>query len=122
MRRQTRLRRLSRVLDELLTLAAPWAYLVLATGAMALTLNAWRPVRRSRVLLLPSFLAGTVAVELAGYLLLAHAVAAVGFIAFSDATTLVGWTAVGVTGVSAAGLVVLLLRGLGTASIVRAAL
>ena len=122
LRRQTRLRRLSRVLDELLTLAAPWAYLVLATGAMALTLNAWRPARRSRVLLLPSFLAGTVAVELAGYLLLAHAVAAVGFMALSDAPTLVGWTAVGVTGVSAAGLVVLLLRGLGTASIVRAAL
>ena len=39
-----------------------WGLLAVALGLAGLAINAVRPIRRSRVLLLPSFLAGTLLV------------------------------------------------------------
>ncbi|MEM6993002.1 MAG: alpha/beta hydrolase [Myxococcota bacterium] len=100
----------------------PWLYLAMAVAGASLTLNALAPVRRNRVLLLPSFLAGTVAVELAAYLLVAHCLAAVSFVAAGALTGPVGWSAVIVSGVSAVGLSVLFVQGVGAAAAVRRAL
>ena len=46
-----------------------WALLALAVGLTALALNAVRPIKRSRVLLLPSFLAGTLLAETSVFIL-----------------------------------------------------
>ncbi|MCR9163670.1 MAG: alpha/beta hydrolase fold domain-containing protein [Nannocystaceae bacterium] len=78
-----------------------WALLAIALGLAALAFNAVRPIRRSRVLLLPSFLAGTLLAETSVFIL-PLALAAAGFTVWlGEPRTAPVWLALTLTGLAA---------------------
>ncbi len=82
-----------------------WGLLLIATSLAALAINAVKPVRRSRVFLVPSFLAGTLLAETSVFIL-PLLLAGLGVTAwFGGPRSAPGWLAVGLTGLAAALLV-----------------
>lgn len=77
-----------------------WAFLALAVGLTALALNAVRPIKRSRVLLLPSFLAGTLLAETSVFILPLVLAAAGVTMWLGEPKTAPGWLALGLTGLA----------------------
>jgi acetyl esterase/lipase len=77
-----------------------WALLALAVGLTALAINAVAPIKRSRVLLLPSFLAGTLLAETSVFIL-PLVLAAAGITAWlGEPRTAPAWLALGLTGLA----------------------
>lgn len=109
-------------LIALLPLVLPWAYLGLSIAAVAATINALFPIRRNKLLLLPSFLAGTVVAELAGYGIVGLVATSAAFVGLGGLDAAVGRVAVGIALAAGLGLSVLLARGLGAAGQVQRAL
>ena len=100
----------------------PWVFALFSAIGLASTINALVPVRRNKALLLPSFLAGTVVVELAAYSLVGHLLVTAGFVAVGGLRSFVGWVGLALAGGSAVGLVVMVAQGIGAAATVRATL
>ena len=96
-----------------------FAVAVVATGFMV---NAFRPVRRNRVLFVPSFFASWLTTELAPVHLVITAVAAAVLIWAGALEQWPGWVGVVVLLVDAAALLVLVVQGRGTAAAAGAAL
>lgn len=107
---------------ELLRDATGWLFLVVAVVGALATLNAFWPVRRNRLLLLPSFLAGTLTVELAGFALMGHAALTGGFVLVGALTHTVGWVALGLTGASALASLILVVEGAAATTTMRTTL
>lgn len=86
----------SQLLRELLG----WGLLAIALGLAGLALNAVRPIRRSRVLLLPSFLAGTLLAETSVFIL-PLVLAGAGLTAWlGEPRSAPGWLALSLTGLA----------------------
>jgi acetyl esterase/lipase len=88
-----------------------WLFLVAAIIGCWFTVNAFRPVRRNRVLFGPSFFAAWMTTELAGHHIFWQAVATVVFIALGALETWVGWLALALVVAQWIGLVVLMAQG-----------
>ena len=97
-----------------------WGLLAVAVGLASLALNAVRPIRRSRVLLLPSFLAGTLLAETSVFIL-PLVLAGAGLTAWlGDPRSATGWLALALTGLAGALLVGQLVSSLRTTSTLHA--
>jgi len=88
----------------------------------AFTYNAYLPVRGDRRLLIPSFLASWLTMELAGHHLLWQMVVTAALVAFGALHHFVGWLGLAVSGLSWVGLMVLIVQGRGSSRAVREAL
>jgi len=97
-----------------------WGLLAVAVGLASLALNAVRPIRRSRVLLLPSFLAGTLLAETSVFIL-PLVLAGAGLTAWlGDPRSATGWLALALTGLAGVLLVGQLVSSLRTTSTLHA--
>ncbi len=103
-------------------LAAPWVFLGVALVGLGFTVNGFLPIRRSRVLLIPSFLLGVVAAELAMFHVAWQGAAFAALILVGGLGSAVGYAALGVAAISVAGLVVLILQSRPTARVIAASL
>ncbi|MEX1367578.1 MAG: alpha/beta hydrolase [Nannocystaceae bacterium] len=95
----------------MLELVAPWLFLFVAAAGAVFTLNAFVPIRRSKWLVVPSFLLSLLAAELAAYHLLWQGVATLGFVAFGGLSSWPGYVAVTLVVASWLGLLVLVVQG-----------
>lgn len=87
---------------------APWLFLAMSCVVAFFSLNAFIPVRRNRILFLPSFFASWLTIELAWWHLVWELVAAAVFIRFGALDSPVGWIAFGILVVNWIALVVIL--------------
>ncbi len=94
----------------------PWIFLAVSVIGLWFTVNAFRPVRRNRILFTPSFFAAWMTTELAGHHLFWEAVATIVFIALGALDTWVGWVALALVLIQWVGLVVLMAQGFRAAS------
>jgi len=106
----------------MLELVVPWVFLVLSLAGAAFTVNAFVPVRGSKWLLIPSFLASLFTAELAWYHLIWQALLAAGLVALGGLAAWPGWIALGLAGGSWVGLLALVVQGQRAAITVREAL
>jgi acetyl esterase/lipase len=100
----------------------PWLFLLVAVVGLLFTANAFWPVRRNRWLFGQSFFAAWLTTELAGHHLFWQVVATVLFVLSGALDSAIGWVALGLTVVSWAGLVVLMVQGFRAARQVQGAL
>jgi acetyl esterase/lipase len=77
-------------------LVAPWLFLAMSCVVAFFSLNAFIPVRRNRILFLPSFFASWLTIELAWWHLVWELVAAAVFIRFGALDSPVGWAALAI--------------------------
>ena len=98
-----------------------WAYLGVSLFGALFVLNAFGP-RKHRFLMVPSFFASWLTIELAGHHIAWQAVASAAFIRFGALDTTAGWVALGITILQWIGLVVLILEGRRSVTILRDAL
>lgn len=102
--------------------AAPWVFLGVALVGLGFTANGFLPIRRSRVLLIPSFLLGVVAAELAMFHIAWQGAAFGTLVLLGGLGSTAGYVALGVSAVSIAGLIVLILQSRPTTRVIAAAL
>jgi acetyl esterase/lipase len=101
------------------------AAVILLLGSLisaAFTYNAYLPVRGDRRLLIPSFFASWLTMELAGHHLLWQMLVSAGLVALGALHHVVGWLGLAVSGISWIGLIVLIVQGRGSAQAMRDAL
>ena len=109
-------------LSTLLAAAVPWLYLAIVSASAAVTLNAFVPIRRNELLLVPSFLFGTVAVELAAFGVVLHVLLGAGVVATDTHTTPVAKVAMGLSVITVLGLLGLVWQGFGAGKTISDAL
>jgi acetyl esterase/lipase len=105
-----------------LSLVAAVTLLLGSSVSAAFTYNAYLPVRGDRRLLVPSFFASWLTMELAGHHLLWQMVVTAALVAFGALRHVVGWLGLAVSGASWLGLIVLIVQGRGSAQAMRDAL
>jgi acetyl esterase/lipase len=88
-----------------------WVFFAAACVLALFTVNGFVPVRRNRVLYLPSFFASWLTIELAWWHLVWEAAAAAAFVWFGALDRPIGWVALGIIIVNWCGLIVLVLHG-----------
>ena len=98
-----------------------WAYLGVSLFGALFVLNAFGP-RKHRFLMVPSFFASWLTIELAGHHIAWQAAASAVFIWFGALDTAPGWIALGITVLQWLGLFVLIVEGRRSVTIVRDAL
>jgi acetyl esterase/lipase len=98
------------------------AFLAGGLISAGLTLNAFLPLRGDRHLLLPSFLASALTIELAGHLLIWQIAAAAALVHFGALDRWPGWVGLVVSALSWAGLVAMVVQGATSARAMRDAL
>ncbi|MCD9625029.1 alpha/beta hydrolase [Rhabdothermincola salaria] len=101
---------------------ASWLLLVLSVVAVAFTVNAFRPIRRNRLLFVPSFFASAVTIELSA-LFLPVGLVLTGALVWAGALQhWAGWVGLVLAAVNWVAMVVMVLRSWGTAGVASEAL
>jgi len=89
----------------------PWVFLVLCVAGAGFTLNALRPVKGGRVLLIPAFLSSWLVNEMVAHHFVWQLVATVAFVWLGALTAWPGWLGLALTAVSWASMLWLWRRG-----------
>jgi len=100
----------------------PWIFLAVCIVGALFTFNAYLPTRRIMPAVVPSFLASWITIEMAGFHIAWQAVATVVFAFLGAFDAWPGWLGLGITLVSWAGLVTLVVRAQRTEAIMERAL
>ncbi len=87
------------------TVYAAWLFLAFSVAGAGFTLNAWRPLKGGRVLLIPAFLSSWIVGEMVAHQFAWQLVATVLFLRIGALEQRAGWVALGLTTVSWAALV-----------------